>query len=307
MGHMGAPRIVPMSSAVNAAPNLTALGRPDSESAAHAYRAAQAAGWLIDDSDLLSLGSLEQTLATASRLRDLGVVVRLGHAGQPDPKLETALLASPGQVTAVGSIRIEPEWRWVARTAAPRPTVVIDTVALRECGHRLAELGVIPRVVPPSASLRSRIELTADGSSLIIESGLVPAGWSELPGGDVLRTLPELWFGLIRNTRTATMIDGDVTVWLAFGPRIDETGTLKRLLAEFAEFNIDLSHLRSAAGSDGRHVFLSAFVIQEKVVLNRLLERLTERRVQHRVLAVLPGAHTTHAAAQVAPEWSPYE
>lgn len=286
---------------------LTALGRVEGESGRHAFHAARAGGWALEGVDLLSLGSLEMTLATASRLRDLGVVVRLGHAGQPDPQLETAILAAPGALMAIDSVRVEADWRWVARSTSPRQTVVVDTVALAECGHLLAERGVIPRVVPPGATLKSRIELAADGSSLIVEASDMPPAWVELAGSALLREIPSLWFGLIRNLGRRPPAQGQCTVWLAFGPRIDETGTLKSLLRDFAEFGIDLSHLRSAAGINGRHVFHSAFVVEKTTTLDRLLERLSNKKVQHRVLAVLPGAHTTHAAAQVAPEWTPYE
>ncbi len=286
---------------------LTALGRRESESAGHAVRAARAADWLIDDTDLLSLGSLDTTLATTSRLRDLGVVVRLGHAGMPDPELERALLEAPGSVMAVDSVLVPSRWTWAARTMTPRRTVVVDRVALAECGQILAEMDVIPRVVPSATNLRTRMELASDGSSIIVDTGSVPPDWVELPGRELLHALPPLWFGLVRNTTSRPPITGTSTVWLAFGPRIDETGSLMGLLDVFAEFDIDLSHLRSAPGKKGRHLFLSAFLVKDPAVLDALLSTLSGKKVQHRVLAILPGEHTPGAVAEVLPEWHPYE
>lgn len=290
-----------------AGPPLTALGRVDSESGGHAYRAANRAGWTIDETNLLSLGPLEKTLATASRLRDLGVVVRLGHGGQPDPELERALLEAPGAVMAVDSVLVEPSWKWVATSASPRPTVVIDRVALAECAPLLTDRGIIPRVVPSATDLRSRLELAADGSSVIIDAAQAPNGWLDLPESEALATLPALWFGLIRSMDRRPSINGKSTVWLTFGPRIDETGTLMTLLDDFADFGIDLSHLRSFAGTKGRHVFFSAFAIEDKAVLDSLLDRLSGKNVQHRVLAVLPEGSTTGGPSPVVPEWNPYD
>ncbi|WP_435299554.1 hypothetical protein [Timonella sp. A28] len=280
------------------------LGRSERESAVHALMAAERGGWTQGDSVLLDLGARSTTLSTIAALDAISAVVHIGHPAQPLPDLERLLLAADNSLVITSASSIESQWTLVSRSQESSTHAIIDESGMRDCRYVLRTLGIAPHVVPTSMSVEERAELAGEHGMLVIERSVIPAGFIELPDSYKFAEVPALWYGLVQKKTELPSFTEEAQVWLAFGPHEDHQGSLLATLSVFAEQGIDLQHLRSQRSAQGPHIFLSSFGVTRAQQLNALLGELTQREVQHRVLAVLQGSHFVPGPDALTPVWS---
>lgn len=285
------------------------LGRSERESGTHAKLAARAAGWNAQDQDpfdeLLDLGTMTATLSTVANIHGLSAVLYIGHPAQPSYHLERSLLGADPALMITSTVAVPPQWVWVGRTAEATGRVIIDDAGVRDCQQTLRTMGLNPQLVDTGTSLEKRIDLAGPNGTLVIERSRVPAGFAELPGSTLLMESAPIWFGLVEARRRPVKFDEASQVWLAFGPRSDYRGSLQQTLALIAGIGIDLQHLRSNGSVAGPHVFFSSFACSDSSVLDQLVGEFEERKVSHRVLAVMSGDGFVPGPDAVAPSWTP--
>jgi hypothetical protein len=280
--------------------------------------------------EMLALGGLTDTFATVAVMADLAAVVYIGSPTDPDPSVEDYLLRGNRKLLVVAAQAVPSQWVWVGPVDYPfnvdsqpqrhvgfhthtrgsqiRGSVVLDEAAMRDLREPLRSVAAPLRVVPAHTNELERALITEATGSMIIERDRIPSGFVELPRSSSVTDLAPLWYGLVDAREVLPSFNEAASVWLAFRPSDDYQGSLRNTLEVFEELGLDLTHLRSQREPDDvfgprPHHFFTAFGCQNVGVLDALRRKLSRRKVEHRVLAIIPGAEFSPKPSGLSPQW----